>query len=124
MPIHFQLQNGITKFRQIYKLTLRNWNCTNALPSDGTIKIRNSKSPYQYAFTLINMLTNYMFAIPIKDISRKTLVHEYIYKVYLPFRSPRNSCQITGPALSMNTGKFWPKHYTSNTSSLAPEIPE
>ena len=50
-----------------------------------TIKIRNTRSPYQYAFTLINMLTNYVFTIPVKDISGKTLVHEYIYKVYLPF---------------------------------------
>ena len=50
-----------------------------------TIEIRNAKFPYQYAFTLINMLTNYVLAIPVKDISRKTLVHEYIYKVYLPF---------------------------------------
>ena len=32
------------------------------------------------------MLTNYVLAIPVKDISGKTLVHEYIYKVYLPFR--------------------------------------
>ena len=31
------------------------------------------------------MLTNYMFVIPVKDICGKTLVHEYIYKVYLPF---------------------------------------
>ena len=49
------------------------------------IKIRNTKSPYQYAFTLIYMLTNYIFAIPVKDICGKTLVHKYIYKVYLPF---------------------------------------
>ena len=50
-----------------------------------TIEIRNTRSPYQYAFTLIDMLTNYVFAIPVKDISGKTLIHEYIYKVYLPF---------------------------------------
>ena len=50
-----------------------------------TIEIRNTRSPYQYTFTLIDMLTNYVFAIPVKDISSKTLVHEYIYKVYLPF---------------------------------------
>ena len=50
-----------------------------------TIEIRNTKSPYQYAFTLIDMLTNYVLAISVKDISGKTLVHEYIYKVYLPF---------------------------------------
>ena len=51
-----------------------------------TIEIRNSGSPYQYAFTLIDMLTNYLFTIPVKDISGKNLVHKYIYKVYLPFR--------------------------------------
>ena len=50
-----------------------------------TIKIRNTKSPYQYTFTLIDMMTNYVFAILVKDISGKTLVHEYIYKLYLPF---------------------------------------
>ena len=31
------------------------------------------------------MLTNYVFVIPVKYICGKTLVHEYIYKVYLPF---------------------------------------
>ena len=52
-----------------------------------TIEIRNTRSPYQYAFKLIDMcIINYVFAIPVKDISGKTLVHEYIYKVYLPFR--------------------------------------
>ena len=51
-----------------------------------TIEIRDADSAYKYAFILIDMLTNYMFVIPVKDICRKTLVHEYIYKVYLPFR--------------------------------------
>ena len=32
------------------------------------------------------MLTNYVFVIPVKNICRKTLVHEYIYKIFLPFR--------------------------------------
>ena len=50
-----------------------------------TIEIRDADSAYKYAFTLIDMLTNYVFAIPVKDICKKTLVHEYIYKVYLPF---------------------------------------
>ena len=50
-----------------------------------TIKIQDADSAYKYAFTLIDMLTNYMFIIPVKDICGKTLVHEYIYKVYLPF---------------------------------------
>ena len=50
-----------------------------------TIKIRDADSAYKYAFTLIDMLTNYVFVIPVKDICEKTLVHEYIYKVFLPF---------------------------------------
>ena len=50
-----------------------------------TIKIREADSAYKYAFILIGMLTNYVFVIPVKDICRKTLVHEYIYKVFLPF---------------------------------------
>ena len=50
-----------------------------------TIKIRDADSAYKYTFTLIDMLTNYVFVIPVKDICGKTLVHEYIYKVYLPF---------------------------------------
>ena len=50
-----------------------------------TIKIREADSAYKFAFTLIDMLTNYVFIIPIKDICGKTLVHKYIYKVYLPF---------------------------------------
>ena len=50
-----------------------------------TIEIRDTDSAYKDAFTLIDMLTNYMFMIPVKDICGKTSVHEYIYKVYLPF---------------------------------------
>ena len=52
-----------------------------------TIKIRDSKNAgnYKYVFTLIDMLMNYVFTIPFKDICGKTLVHEYIYKVFLPF---------------------------------------
>ena len=50
-----------------------------------TIEIRDADSAYKYTFTLIDMLTNYVFIIPVKDICGKTLVHEYIYKVYLPF---------------------------------------
>ena len=50
-----------------------------------TIEIRDADSAYKYTFTLIDMLTNYVFVIPVKDICRKTLVHEYTYKVYLPF---------------------------------------
>ena len=50
-----------------------------------TTEIRDADSAYKYAFTLIDMLTNYVFVIPVKDICQKTLVHESIYKVYLPF---------------------------------------
>ena len=50
-----------------------------------TIKIRDTDSSYKYALTLIDMLMNYIFVIPVKDICRKTLVHEFIYKVFLPF---------------------------------------
>ena len=50
-----------------------------------TIKIRDADSAYKYAFTIINMLANYVFVIPVKDICGKTLVHEYIYKIFLPF---------------------------------------
>ena len=51
-----------------------------------TIEIRDADSAYKYAFTLIDMLTNYVLVIKVKDICGKTLVHECIYKVYLPFR--------------------------------------
>ena len=47
------------------------------------IEIRDADSAYKYA--LMDMLTNYMFIIPVKDICGKTLVHEYIYKVFLIF---------------------------------------
>ena len=52
-----------------------------------TIDIRDPDSAYKYAFTLIDMLVNYIFVtdLPVKDICGKTLVHEYIYKVFLPF---------------------------------------
>ena len=50
-----------------------------------TIEIRDADSAYKYAFTLTDMLTNYVFVIPVKDICRKTLVHEYICKVFLAF---------------------------------------
>ena len=50
-----------------------------------TIEISNADSAYKYAFTLTDMLTNYVFVIPVKDICGKRLVHGYIYKVYLPF---------------------------------------
>ena len=44
-----------------------------------TIEIRDADSAYKYAFSLIDMLANYMFLIPVKDICGETLVQEYIY---------------------------------------------
>ena len=72
-----------------------------------TIEIRDAHSAYKYTFTLIDMLTNYVFVIPVKDICGKTLVHEYIYKVYFTYHSEelRNSCQTMALASLMNTGK-------------------
>ena len=70
-----------------------------------TIEIRNTKSPYQ-------LLTNYVFAIPVKDISGKTLVHEYIYKVYLPF-----GC--TEKFLSDNGTSFINDHWQNLAKALA-----
>ena len=32
------------------------------------IEIRSTKSPYQYTFTLIDILTNYVFTIPVKEL--------------------------------------------------------
>ena len=77
-----------------------------------TIKIRNTKSPYQYMFTLIDMLTNYVFAIPVKDISGKMLVHKYIYKVYLPFGR-------TEKFLSDNGTSFINEHWKNLAKALA-----
>ena len=54
-------------------------------------------SAYKYAFTLIDMLTNYVFVMPVKDICNKTLVHEYIYKDYL-LGEWRNFFQTMAPA--------------------------
>ena len=77
-----------------------------------TIEIRNMKSPYQYTFTLVNLLTNYLLAIPVKDISRKTLIHEYIYKVYLPF-----GC--TEKFLSDHGTSFINEHWKNLAKTLA-----
>ena len=37
-----------------------------------TIEKRDADSAYKYTFTLIDMLTNYVFVIPVKDICGKT----------------------------------------------------
>ena len=88
------------------------------------IKIRNTKSPYQCAFTLIDMLTNYVLVIPVKDISGKTLVHEYIHKVYLAFGHMEKFYPIMVPASLTTTDETWPKPWHSSTSNPAPEIRE
>ena len=77
-----------------------------------TIEIRDADSAYKYAFTLIDMLTNYVFVIPVKDIGGKTLVHEYIYKVYLPFGR-------TEKFLSDNSTSFINKHWKNLAKALA-----
>ena len=77
-----------------------------------TIKIRDADSAYKYAFTIIDMLTNYVFVIPVKDICKKTLVHEYIYKVYLPFGK-------TEKFLSDNSTSFINEHWKILAKALA-----
>ena len=77
-----------------------------------TIEIRDADSAYKYAFTLIDMLTNYVFVIPVKDICGKTLVHEYIYKVYLPFGR-------TEKFLSDNGMSFINEHWKNLAKALA-----
>ena len=53
-----------------------------------------------------------MFVIPVKDICGKTLVHEYIYKVYLSFRR-------TEKFLSDNSTSFINKHWKNLAKALA-----
>ena len=77
-----------------------------------TIKIRDADSAYKYTFTLIDMLTNYVFIIPVKDICGKTLVHEYIYKVYLPFGRMEKF-------LSDNGTSFINKHWRNLAKALS-----
>ena len=77
-----------------------------------TIEIRDADSAYKYAFTLIDMLTNYVFIIPVKDICGKTLVHEYIYKVYLPFSRMEKF-------LSDNGTNFINEHWRNLAKALA-----
>ena len=77
-----------------------------------TIEIRDADSAYKYAFTLIDMLTNYMFVIPVKEICGKTLVHEYIYKVYLPFSRMEKF-------LSDNSTSFINEHWRNLAKALS-----
>ena len=80
-----------------------------------TIEIRDADSAYKYAFTLIDMLTNYVFVISVKDICGKTLVHEYniyIYKVYLPFGRMEKF-------LSDNGTSFIKEHWKNLAKALA-----
>ena len=76
------------------------------------LEIRDADSAYKYAFTLIDMLTNYLFVIPVKDICGKTLVHEYIYKVYL-------TSGRTEKFLSDNGTSFINKHWRNLAKALA-----
>ena len=86
-----------------------------------TIEIRDADSAYKYAFTLIDMLTNYMFVIPVKDICGKTLVHEYIYiKCTYLSEERRNSCQTMAQASLTNTGKFG-QSLSIHTHSVQPQ---
>ena len=77
-----------------------------------TIEIRDADSAYKYTFTLIDMLTNYVFVIPVKNICGRMLVHEYIYKVYLPFGR-------TEKFLSDNGTSFINEHWTNLAKALA-----
>ena len=77
-----------------------------------TIEIRDADSAYKYAFTLIDILTNYVFIIPVKDICGKALVHEYIYKVYLPFGKMEKF-------LSDNGTSFINEHWKNLAKALA-----
>ena len=61
-----------------------------------TIEIRDADSAYKYAFTLIDMLMNYVFVIAVKDICGKTLLHEYIYILFLPFVQTEKSLMDNG----------------------------
>ena len=87
-PVYFKLQNlpnGITKFGQVYEHASKIGKAPMQFLAMDTIEIREGHPTFKYAFTLIDMLTNYVFTIPIKDTCGKTLVHEYIYKLFLPF---------------------------------------
>ena len=76
------------------------------------IEKRNADSAYKYAFTLIDMLSNYVFVIRVKNIGRRTLIHEYIYKVYLPFGR-------TEKFLSDNGTSFINEHWKNLAKALA-----
>ena len=95
-----------------------------------TIEIRDADSAYKYAFMLIDMLANYVFIIPVKDICGKILVHEYIYKVFLPFGRMEKFLSDNGMSF---INKDWrnlalrnleAKHFLLDTFSPAQETPE
>ena len=77
-----------------------------------TIEIRDADSAYKYTLTFIDMLINCVFVILVKDIGGKTLVHEYIYKVYLPFGRMEKF-------LSDNGRSFINKHWKNLAKALA-----
>ena len=70
------------------------------------IEIRDTISAYKYAFTHIDMLTNYVFVFMF------VLVHEYIYKVYLPFKRMEKF-------LSDNGTSFINDHWKNLAKALA-----
>ena len=74
-----------------------------------TIEIRNTKSPYKYTFTLIDVLTKYVSIIPVKDISRKTSENTFTKFSYLLNRL-RNSYLIMEPASSTKICGTLQKH--------------
>ena len=90
----------------------------------GTIEIRDADSAYKYAFILIDMLTNYVFVIPVKDICGKTLVHEYIYKVYLPFGRMEKFMSDNGTSFINEHWKNLAKALAFMLFRPAQEIPE
>ena len=69
-----------------------------------TIEIRGADSAYKYAFTLIDMLTNYVFVIP-KIFAEKHYYMKTYTKCTYHSEERRNSCQTTALASSTNTGK-------------------
>ena len=50
------------------------------LPMD-TIEIRDADSAYKYAFTLIDMLTNYAFVIPVRHLWKNISTRIHIQSV-------------------------------------------
>ena len=115
MSSHIQLQNlqdGITQLRKIHELTPRNWHSANALPCNGYNRNKRCQFSTQVCIYIHRHIDKPVFVIPVKDICGKTLVHEYIYKVYLPFRR-------TEKFLSDSSTSFINKHWKNLAKALA-----